>query len=148
MKHSIKIHLLKKINYFFCGVIILLLFFLFLNLKKNFSMEIATSQEVDLKKEEIKTIPFSKYKSILSQRKLFKKSEGSLEKSLSGTPLNLVLLGIISASDNPQAMLKNSETGNTHNCYEGDSVSGFKIKEIQKNKVILESGERILELKL
>lgn len=56
-----------------------------------------------------------------------------------------VLLGV-SLGDKRLAMIKDAQDNKEYYCKEGDSIGVFKVKQILKDKVILESGEKTLEI--
>lgn len=84
----------------------------------------------------------SKKKTPLPQKKTEPKVD--LEKELS----KFELLGIVSSSGKSKALIKNTKSGKTFYCTGGEKIDGFVIKEVLDNKVILEQGDQIAELRL
>ncbi len=98
------------------------------------------------------------YERILSQRRLFVAQSG-VRKSGAKTAFSFVdkdavlisdlqLQGIISGAERPQAIIINTRTDQSYFCQGGENIVGFKVKEVQSDRVILEKDEEIIELRL
>jgi hypothetical protein len=98
------------------------------------------------------------YERILSRRKLFAAQTGvnpgqnkdSEEKTTeSGSKLSeLQLLGIVSGTQGPQAIISNVTNDRSFYCYGGENVEGFIVSEVKTDKVILKKDNQIFELRL
>jgi len=102
--------------------------------------------------------PITYYTQILERRGVFVAFMGStLEKIRSGflppgtlesQSSDLQLQGIISGAQGPQAIVTNNKTNRSYYCVGGELIAGFKVQEVQPDKVILEVDGEKIELKL
>ncbi len=56
------------------------------------------------------------------------------------------LLGVISVGQKNAATIRSKKEGKDYYCREGDEIDSFQVKQILRDKVILESEDEILEI--
>ncbi len=98
--------------------------------------------------------PYSYYSDVIGKRDLFKSDFASEAKRAQGQASgeatediisNLNLIGFVSG-EKPQAIIEDKKAGKTYFLYEGDSFNGCSVLKIEDNKVVLEYGNRTVEL--
>jgi len=136
-----------------CGFVLCLTIF---NSGKNKIIRLTTQKQIEDVVPDLKLVKKSLkyYERVLGRRKLFvaqpglkrkiAKKERGLVDMLTGS--DLVLMGIVSGSGGPQAIISNSKTGQSFNCFGGESIDEIKVKEVLTDKVLLEVNGEVVEL--
>ncbi|MBU1043693.1 MAG: hypothetical protein KJ915_04760 [Candidatus Omnitrophica bacterium] len=98
------------------------------------------------------------YERILTRRKLFIAQSGIVsgeKKDLAvkdvQTDLSLgqlILLGIVSGGQGPQAIISNITNDRSFYCYGGENVEGFIVDQVKSDRVILKKNDETFELRL
>ena len=73
-------------------------------------------------------------------------SQPLLEHKLQQEEVGIELLGLVSVGDKTAAMIRDIREKKNYSCVGGEEIAGFKVKQVLKDKVILESEGKMLEL--
>ena len=140
--------MIKKLNILLTLSAIILIAFLSLKMLKP-------NQAISLNAKDfkIKTFAFTDNESIISKatasfdeevfkRQLFSQSG---KKKIGKEKQEFLLLGV-SVGQKKLAMIRDTRENKDYYCAEGDIIVGFKVKQIFKDRVILESESRTIEI--
>jgi type II secretory pathway component PulC len=140
--------IIPKLNILLTLSGLILISFLALKTLKPYKM-------VSLNAKDFKIKPFaiSNNESIISEadtafdEEVFKKQlfSQSAKKKTGKVKQEFLLLGV-SVGRKKLAMIRDTKENKNYYCAEGDIIVGFKVKQIFKDKVILESGSRTIEI--
>ena len=124
----------------------------------NLKEEISLGQAELLPELKFLKKPITYYTQILERRGVFaafidstlkkRKSEFLPQATLESQISDLQLQGIISGAQGPQAIVTNNKLNRSYYCVGGELIAGFKVQEVQPDKVILELDGEKIELKL
>ena len=105
-------------------------------------MEKAALSEAGFSSQFAKLTPFKE--GVFSRRSLF----GPLveKKKTREKETTFKLLGLISVGDKNAAMIRDVRAGKDYYCLGGEVIGAFTVSQILTDKVILESGDRVLEI--
>jgi type II secretory pathway component PulC len=98
------------------------------------------------------------YERILTRRKLFTAQTGISAGQKKNAPQNteqadsglsdLLLLGVVSGAQGPQAIISNVSNDRSFYCYGGENIEGFIVEQVKSDRVILKKNDETFELRL
>ena len=145
--------MINKINFLLTVSVIILVVFLCINLLS--AQQPFTFNYRDIKNKSELIDPVMKLDEIpVFQESIFKRgsmftgslSQPLLEHKLQQEEVGIELLGLVSVGDKTAAMIRDIREKKNYYCVGGEEIGGFKVKQVLKDKVILESEGKMLEL--
>ena len=145
--------MINKINFLLTVSVIILVVFLCINLLSAQQSFAFNYRDIKNKSELID--PVMKLDEIpVFQESIFKRgsvftgslSQPLLEHKLQQEEVGIELLGLVSVGDKTAAMIRDIREKKNYYCVGGEEIAGFKVKQVLKDKVILESEGKMLEL--
>ena len=140
--------MIKKLNILLTLSAIILIAFLTLKMLKP-----GQTISLNAKDFKIKPFAFTNNESIISNgsavfdEEVFKRQIfGQSAKKKTGKEKQEFLLLGVSVGQKKLAMIRDTRENKDYYCAEGDIIVGFKVKQILKDKVILESDSRTIEI--
>ncbi len=98
------------------------------------------------------------YERILTRRKLFTAQTGIRTGQKNNSAQNtveadsifsqLLLLGVVSGAQGPQAIISNISNDRSFYCYGGENIAGFIVEQVKADSVILKKDNEMFELRL
>jgi type II secretory pathway component PulC len=137
-----------KINILLSLGVIILAVYLALTLLKPYNPRTVSGGNIKLEMLALKSSAPAKEIPIFEEG-IFKKKQlfsQSLQKKTEEKKIELMLLGV-SVGDKNLAMIRDITANKDYYCVEGDRIGNFQVKQIFKDKVILESEGKTLEIR-